>query len=112
MKKTAPPKHLSAPAAAWWTELRDEYGIVDLAGVSLLTAAAEAWERCASAREAIAADGGPVIRDRFDQPKPHPAAAIERDARAQFIQALKALNLDLEPLHDGPGRPVELFGGK
>jgi hypothetical protein len=33
---------------------------------------------------------------------------VERDSRAQWLAALKALNLDLEPLHDKPGRP----GGK
>ncbi len=42
--------------------------------------------------------------DRFVQRKPHPLLAAERDARAQMLAALKALNLDLEPLKDR-GRP-------
>jgi phage terminase small subunit len=102
-----PPKYLSESARDWFLSLQAEYGIFDTGGVSLLTSAAEAWDRCRSAREAIAADGGPVIRDRFDQTKAHPAAAIERDARSQFITALKALNLDIEPLRDKPGRPTQ-----
>lgn len=48
---------------------------------------------------------GIVIRDRFGQSKPHPASTIARDAHAGFLRAMKALNLDLEPLHDRPGRP-------
>jgi phage terminase small subunit len=109
MKKPthAPPGHLSESARDWFLSLQAEYGIFDTGGVSLLTAAAEAWDRCRTAREAIAADGGPVIRDRFDQTKAHPAAAIERDARSQFITALKSLNLDIEPLRDKPGRPTQ-----
>jgi len=81
-----------------------EYGITDLGGVSLLSAAAEARDRAEAARAAIERDGQ-TIKDRFEQVKPHPLLAAERDARAQFIQAMRALNLDVEPLRDGPGRP-------
>jgi hypothetical protein len=48
---------------------------------------------------------GLVVRDRWGQAKPHPAAAIERDSRAAWLRGLAALGLDLEPLRDGPGRP-------
>lgn len=81
-----------------------EYGIADLGGASLLSAAAEARDRAELSRAAIEKDGQ-TIRDRFEQVKPHPLLAAERDARAQFIQAMRALNLDVEPLRDGPGRP-------
>ena len=102
-----PPEYLSETVRDWFSALQEEYLIYDTGGVSLLTCAAEAWDRCRTAREAIAADGGPVIRDRIDQTKAHPAAAIERDARSQFITVLKALNLDIEPLRDKPGRPTQ-----
>ena len=45
-------------------------------------------------------------RMRFEQVKAHPMTTVERDSRAAFMAGLKALNLDLEPLHDGPGRPA------
>lgn len=92
-----PPAHLTRAAKAWWREIRAEYDIQDSGGLSLLGAAAEAMDRCTSAREAIDANGGPIVLDRFQQPKPHPACAIERDARGQFIQAIRALELDVEP---------------
>lgn len=49
---------------------------------------------------------GQVVKDRFDQDKPHPLLATERDSRAQMMQALKQLNLDIEVAsHPGAGRP-------
>jgi hypothetical protein len=62
------------------------------------------WDRLAAARAAIAEHGELVI-DRYGAPKLNPACALEKDARAGFLAAMKALNLDLEPLRDGPGRP-------
>ena len=49
---------------------------------------------------------GIVVPGTGGSVKANPACAVERDARAQFLGALKQLNLDLEPLHDGPGRPA------
>ena len=62
-------------------------------------------------REAQAAikEEGPQVKDRFGQSKAHPLLVVERDARSQMLQGLKALNFDLEPLQDRPGRPA---GGK
>jgi P27 family predicted phage terminase small subunit len=99
-----PPSHLSTEARRFWSELIAEYGIDDPAGVAILTQACEAHDRVTEARKAIAKDGASVV-DRFGQPKAHPLLTVERDARAAFLAALKALNLDLEPLRDGPGRP-------
>ena len=52
-----------------------------------------------------AAADGITITDRFDQVKPHPATVIERDSKLTLLRHVKALGLDLEPLHDKPGRP-------
>jgi phage terminase small subunit len=82
----------------------DEYQIDDDAGLLLLQTALEAYDRMKSAAAQIEADGE-TIKDRFGQLKPHPLLPTERDARAQMLAALKQLNLDLEPLRDGPGRP-------
>ena len=104
MKKSDAPKHLSSEARDWWLKLTDEYGISDEAGRMLLQTGLEAFDRMRECQTAIKVDG-PMIKDRFEQPKAHPLLSVERDARAQMLAALKALNLDLEPLRDGPGRP-------
>jgi P27 family predicted phage terminase small subunit len=102
--KTAP-KGLSTEAKAWWKRLRTEYEIEDDAGLLLLQTGLEAFDRMRLAQAAIARDGMTIL-DRFDQRKPHPLLPAERDARAQMLAALRALNLDVEPLHDRPGRPA------
>lgn len=102
MKKI--PDHLSKEAKAWFSDILAEYGIEDPAGLLLLQTAMEAFDRMRGAQATIAQDGA-SFKDRFEQIKSHPLLATERDARSQMIQSLKALNLDLEPLKDGPGRP-------
>lgn len=88
------PAHLNAKGKKFYKEIIMDYQIDDGAGRALLLQAAEALQRCNEAREIIKKDGGAVIRDRFGQPKPHPAVAIERDSRQQVIAALRALNLN------------------
>jgi P27 family predicted phage terminase small subunit len=101
--KTDAPKHLPDAARRWWRAMATEYGITDGGGRALLTAAAEARGRAEQARALIDRDGL-VVTDRFGQPQPHPAVRIEQQAREQQIRALKALQLDLEPVKS-PGRP-------
>lgn len=101
------PATLSAEARKRWQALVTEYDIADRAGFELLQAGLEAFDRMREAQKAIATEGA-TFKDRFNQPRPHPLLPVERDSRAQWLAALKALNLDLEPLHDKPGRP----GGK
>jgi P27 family predicted phage terminase small subunit len=98
------PKHLSKEAKRFWKELRDEYGIDDVAGLNMLRVALEAFDRAQATRKAIDREGM-TLKDKFGQTKPHPLLPIERDSRAAFLAGLKALNLDLEPLRDRPGRP-------
>ena len=98
------PSHLSKAAREWWEKIRSEHGIDDHAGRLLLQTSLEAYDRMKQAQSAIKRDG-PTVKDRFDQDKAHPLLTTERDSRAQMLAALKALNLDLEPLADGPGRP-------
>lgn len=111
MKKSATrtrngvPDHLTTEAASWWQRLTKEYDIGDDAGRLLLQTALESFDRMRGCQSAIARDGA-MIKDRFEQLKPHPLLATERDARAQMLAALKALNLDIEPLRDRPGRPA------
>lgn len=107
------PGHLSKESKRLWRELLEEYSIQDSAGLRILRTTLEAYDRSQSCRLIIdggnGKDGeGMQILDRFSQSKPHPLLTVERDARAAFLAGLKALNLDLEPLRDGRGRP----GGK
>lgn len=98
------PKHLSGEAKKIWKDLLDEYGIEDIAGLKILHVALEAFDRAQAARAAIDKEGM-TVTDKFKQVKPHPLLPIERDSRAAFLAGLKALQLDLEPLRDKPGRP-------
>ncbi len=47
---------------------------------------------------------GVCVADRYQQLKPNPAVAAERDARAAMLAAFKQLNLDVLP-PQRPGRP-------
>ena len=103
-RRPAVPPGLSNGAKQWYRRLMVEFEIKDEAGLLLLTTAMQALDRAESARVLLEKDGI-VIVDRWGQQKLHPAAAVERDARSGMLQALKALNLDVEPLRDRPGRP-------
>lgn len=84
--------------------LIDEYGITDAGGLLLLAAFADADSLERNAEDQVNEDGL-TFKDRFGQIKSHPLLPTIRDARAQRLAALKALNLDLEPLRNKPGRP-------
>jgi P27 family predicted phage terminase small subunit len=99
------PKGLSTEASSWWKRLMTEYEISDEAGLLLLQTGLEAFDRMRHCQDTIRRDG-PMVLDRFGQRKSHPLLPAERDARSQMLAALKALHLDVEPLHPGPGRPA------
>ena len=104
--RTAPaaPKDLSLAAQNWWKTLTNDYEIGDSAGLLLLETALKAFDQMAIAAAAIA-EHGQVTRDAKGALKPNPSCVIMRDSRAAMLASLKALNLDLEPLHQRPGRP-------
>jgi P27 family predicted phage terminase small subunit len=108
MKKPKPkptPARLTPEALAWYRELDAEYGIGDdPAGRLLLQTSCEAFDRMREAQALLERDGA-VVPDRWGQLKPHPAAAMERDARSAMLAGLRALNLDVEPL-GRVGRPA------
>lgn len=103
-KAANPPRSLSVEARRRWRALVEEYGIGDAGGVQILQTAMEAFDRMAGAQRQILKDGQ-TSTDRFGQIKAHPLLSVERDARSAMLHALKALNLDVEPLHAHPGRP-------
>lgn len=93
----APPKKLSAEAKRLWREIVSEYRIDDASGLLILQTALEAFDRMRQAQAIIKKEGA-SFRDRFEQIKSHPMLIVERDSRSQMLQALKGLNLDIEPL--------------
>ncbi len=107
MPKPRTPQGLEPASRRWFRKLADEYGITDQGGLLLLETAMRAHSQMTKCQETIDAEGL-TITDRWDQVKQHPLVPALRDARAQLLAALKSLNMDLEPLREGPGRP----GGK
>jgi phage terminase small subunit len=100
-KNSAPP-HLRPDTAAWWQTVSADYAL-EQHQLRILTLAAEAWDRCTEAREALAAHGT-TYTDRFQQPRARPEISIERDSRIAFARLVRELALDLDP-PDEPGRP-------
>lgn len=105
MKQDLPsaPAHLSAEAKRWWVRLVTDFDLEDTA-LLVLETALESFDRVRQCQEALKREGL-TVADRYGKPRAHPLVAVERDARLTMLRALKALNLDLEPLQDGPGRP-------
>jgi P27 family predicted phage terminase small subunit len=97
-----PPKNLSAEAKRWWKKIVAGWELDD-AGFLVLENALESFDRMRQAQEMLAKEGV-VTKDRFGQQKVHPAVLVERDAKAGLLRALRALNLQIEPLHDSTGR--------
>jgi P27 family predicted phage terminase small subunit len=104
LKKPTPPRDLTRAARAVWNDLVETYEIDRPAELLLLEAAVRAWDRMTAAAATLAAEGA-TVKDRWGQPRAHPAAAIERDARAGLVAALKALDLELAPSPRHFGRP-------
>lgn len=98
------PVGLSAAARRWWKRLVQEYDITDPAGELLLEQALRCFDRAEQARAVLDKDGV-TTTDSRGRPKTHPATSVERDSRAGMLSALKAMNLDFEPLKDRAGRP-------
>ena len=94
-----PPNHLKAAGRRLWADIVAQYRIADGAGLALVTTAAEAQDRIREAQAAIRKHGA-LVADRYGGVKQNPACFLERDARAGMLSAMRALNLDLEPLRD------------
>jgi len=94
-----PPAHLGEAGAQLWAAIVQQYRIGDGAGLVLATTAAECLDRMRQAQEAIR-EHGLLLADRYGGKRQNPACVVERAARDGMINALKALNLNLEPLRD------------
>lgn len=96
------PQHLTPATRRWWREVVEEFEL-EPHHIRLLTLAAEAWDRCEQAREALA-EHGATYQDRFEQPRARPEVNIERDSRIGFARLMRELALDVESPRQ-PGRP-------
>jgi P27 family predicted phage terminase small subunit len=103
------PPHLSAEAAGLWSEFHRQYDITDAHALAVFTAGLEAFDAMRRA-QAVVAEHGPAVRDRFGQLRGNPAAAVERDSRGQWLQALKTLGFDIDAAQPWPGRPPNRYG--
>jgi hypothetical protein len=88
------PRHLEAPERRMWRDINAEFTFDDPASLALLRSALEAHMRARCCRTAVDVEGM-TTKDRFGQLRAHPLLAAERDARAAFLAAMRALNLDL-----------------
>jgi hypothetical protein len=93
-----PPKGLPAEVRRWWLDIVTGWNL-DQAALATLYTAAEAY---AAELKAIA-----DIRQRGQlvDGKVNPSMRVARDMGLVKLRAIKALNLDLEPLRDRAGRP-------
>ncbi len=88
-----PPASLEADGRALWIHVCTDFDL-EARHLVVLARACAALDRAARAGRLIAVEGE-VVRDRFGQPRVHPACAVERDADASFRHALHELGLDV-----------------
>jgi hypothetical protein len=99
-----PPKELKKAGRTQWNAIQLEYGINDPGGLAHLITSCRVEDDLQRMRAIVARDGD-TLNDRFGQKREHPLLAAIRGLEAVKRQALKSLNLDIEPLRDKPGRP-------
>jgi hypothetical protein len=93
-----PPKGLPAEVRHWWAAIVAGWEL-EQAALAMLRTAAEAYagelQALADIRQRGQLVGGKV----------NPSVRVARDMALVKLRAIKALNLDLEPLRDKAGRP-------
>lgn len=81
-----------------------EFEITDRAGLEILDRALEAFCRMREA-ELILDREKLTTTNRWGELREHPCVSIERKSRAQFLDAIRRLNLDVLPPNHQIGRP-------
>lgn len=102
-KIPAPPPHLSKRAKALWRSIAAGY-LLAPHQLEILRRGCEASDR-ADAALALLKKAGLTETDRFGQRRPHPAVAIERDARLAEARLLRELALSPEEPEEPYSRP-------
>ena len=102
-----PAEHLSADSKRFWQEVAESFEL-EAHDFKRLQVACEAWDSLCEARETVAAEGM-FFMDRYDNPRKHPAVAVQEQARIAFLRSIREMGLDIEA--GGPElRPPRLGG--
>ena len=88
------PPHLEAEEQAFWDSVTREYTVDGDVALRMLQIACNALAQERRCNAQIAADGVQVP-DRRGLPRAHPLLKEANQARASFLQALRALRLDI-----------------
>jgi hypothetical protein len=94
-----PPESLGAAGRLLWVALTSEFNIDDSGVLTSLLTVCRSEEDIVRMREIVARDGDTYL-DRFEKLAAHPLLNAIRGAEQVKRQALKSLNLDIEPLRD------------
>lgn len=84
---------LSREAEQFRKNILKDFEILDTAGLKILDVATEALNQIHACQKVVDSDGLVVKGDRGNT-KSHPLLATIRDARGQFLQAMRLLKLE------------------
>lgn len=93
----APPSHLSADAKRLFRDVVKRYDL-DAEELVSLRLACTAWDTAEKARRTLDREGQ-TITNRFDEPRAHPALAVQKEAMASWVRLMQLLGI---PADDEP----------
>jgi len=103
-KSQKTPNYLKLYGGKFYRGVLSDYEISETHDLQLLAEASACIDRVYESRAEIE-KAGAFFRDRFGQPREHPAHKTERDNKILFARLLRELNLDIEiPANRPPKR--------
>ncbi len=88
------PQHLKKPGRDFWKKVLNDFQMTEAHDLERLSMACECLDRMQEARDKVITDGAYFI-DRWQQPKEHPAMAVQRNNAKLFTQIIRELCLDI-----------------
>jgi hypothetical protein len=88
------PKSLKEKGKKFYKKILSEYVFENSHHFQFLEQAAVCLDRIYEAGKLLENEGR-IVKDRFGQPREHPAAKMERDNKILFARLLRELGLDL-----------------
>ena len=83
----SPPTHLRPATKKFWAEVVENFEL-ETQHLYILALLCDALDRAAAAREIIDEEGA-IFKNRFAEPRQHPAVAIERNAQITAARLLR-----------------------